>query len=253
MFYFLITVAYLFHGRIEDFVRSAFFLQGNSIMWTVLQEIHFYVFLPLILLFNFWVCRGNRWAIVVSLFVVTWCFNHSVFVSYPIYGLGGQIRVYAGIFLSGIMFSYLYHIDAVRNSRLLQKVLANPVVSLGLLFFLVATSHVIAWMHGGRYENPTWQLLGNFNYFVAFILMALLLVKKSPMNSFMSLLPLRLVGTVSYSFYLLHPTCVQILKKISNDYFYFTMEGPTKFILSLILTFFVSTITYSLIERPCKG
>ena len=252
MFYFIIAVSYLFHGRIADFIRSALFLQGNSILWTVLQEIHFYVFLPVVLLINFWVCRGNRWAIVTFLLVMSYCFNHSILTSYPIYGLGGQIRVYAGIFLAGIMFCFVYHIDAIRNYQPLRRILGNPVVALIILFFLTATSHVVAWLHGGHYANPTWQLLGNFCYFVSFVLLALLLSGNSLLTRFFSLVPLRLMGTISYSFYLLHPTCLQIVKKICTDYFYITPGGVTKFILTFVLTFMVSALTYTYIERPCK-
>jgi len=66
----------------------------------------------------------------------------------------------------------------------------------------------------------------------------------------MSALPLRLFGTVSYSFYLLHPICLKVVKVIAVDYLGHPLSRTNNFLFTLLLTFLLSTLTYTYIEKP---
>ena len=66
----------------------------------------------------------------------------------------------------------------------------------------------------------------------------------------MNFLPLRAVGIVGFSFYLLHPQVISVVRGLST---YFTSYYPTGIILFLtsgIVTYLLSVFTYSYIERP---
>lgn len=76
------------------------------------------------------------------------------------------------------------------------------------------------------------------------------LAGSSYLDRIMNLLPLRAVGVVGYSFYLLHPLMIDCVRSAS-DYFY--DYYPTKialFVLAGLATYAVSVFTYSYVERP---
>jgi len=250
MFYVILVITYLFNERIDVFIRSALFIQGNSIYWTVLQEIHFYIFLPGILLINHLVLRGNRGLIVGLLLVLGYCFNHGLVSTYEIFGLGQKMIIFAGLFLNGIMVSYLCRIDWVRNSRGLQRFLANPIVGCILLVAIFGIEQLWALSHNGQVRKSVWLMAGNFNYLVAVLIMLLVLAPHSLPGKLFNALPLRIMGTVSYSFYLLHPTSLGIVKAFALEYLGHPLSAAENFFFTLLLTFVLSTITYRYIERP---
>ena len=250
MFYFILVITYLFNERIDVFIRSALFLQGNSIYWTVLQEIHFYIFLPGILLINHLALRSNRGLIVGFLLVLSYCFNHGLVSTYEIFGLGQKMTILEGLFLNGIMVSYLCRIEWVRNSRGLQRFFSNPVVGCILLVAIFGIEQLWAMTHNGQVRNSVWLMAGNFNYLVAVLIVLLVLAPDSLPGKLFNALPLRIMGTVSYSFYLLHPICLGIVKSFALEYLGHPLSAAGNFFFTLILTFVLATITYRFIERP---
>lgn len=250
MFYFVMMIVYLFNDRIDVFIRSALFIQGNSIYWTVLQEVHFYLFLPVLLLINHLVLRDNKWLIIGLLLVLSYCFNNGLLATYHIFALGNRMTIYAGLFLNGIIVSYLCQIDWVRNSRGVQRFWANPVIGGLLLAAIFGIEQLWALSHNGQVRNSAYLLSGHFTYLVALLVILLVLAPQSLPGKLFNALPLRIMGTVSYSFYLLHPVSLGIVKAFAVDYLGHPPDAGEKFLYTLVLTFFLSTITYQYIERP---
>lgn len=249
MFYFILILTYLFNGRIETFIRSMLFIQGNSILWTVLQEIHFYIFLPLVLLLNHFVLRGNRWLIVTLFLALGYSFNHGWLSTYEIFAMGQYMVIHAGIFLTGIMMGYLCQIQAVRQSRVLRLVCANPLVAVLLLAAVFGIEQLWAITHDGQIRKSAVLLSGNFNYLVGGLIGMLVLAPHSFAGRLFTLLPLRLIGTVSYSFYLLHPICLKVAKTFATDYLGHPLSTAEAFLSTLALTWVLSCLTYTCIER----
>ena len=64
-------------------------------------------------------------------------------------------------------------------------------------------------------------------------------------------LPLRALGVVSFSFYLLHPLILQAVKAANASLFnHMALSGYAKFTVVGILTYIVAALTYTYIERP---
>lgn len=250
MFYFILIVSYLFNDRIDVFIRSLLFIQGNSILWTVLQEVHFYIFLPVILLINHLILRGNKGLIIGLLLVLGYCFNHNIITTYTIFGLGHNMAILAGLFFCGIAVCYFCQIEWVRNSIVLRRFCTNPIVGLTLLVTLFGIEQLWALSHDGQIRKSYWLLSGNFNYLVGALITLLVLAPHSLPGRLFSIFPLRLFGTVSYSFYLLHPICLKIVKISALDYFGHPLNATFNFIFTLVLTFILSALTYTYIERP---
>ena len=59
------------------------------------------------------------------------------------------------------------------------------------------------------------------------------------------------MGLVSFSFYLLHPLVIDIVKSINTVFFNrIHLSGYEMFVIAGIITYIFSTITYTYIERP---
>jgi len=252
MYYSLLVVTYLFDGRIADFTRTALFLQGDGVLWAIPQEVHFYLILPFILLLNHLLFAGKKWLIVSWLLALGYCFNHGIVQSYPIYGEHSVMHVFAGLFITGILFCYLQHLEVIRNSAVVRKICGNPVVGILLLVGLFGSHHLWALFHDGVQPGKGWVYWGNYNYLIGFIIFALVMAQDSLLARFFSVFPFRLIGTVSFSFYLLHPIFLRIFKTFCELYFDFAPPDVLEFLVTLILTFAVSVFTYTYIERAFK-
>lgn len=250
MYYAVVPVVYLFHHRIEDALRSALFLQGNSIYWTVLQEMHFYLMLLPVLLLSHLLLRDIKWLICVVLLLVSYGFNHEFLSTYRVYGMGQSLPLFAGIFLSGMAACYFYHIERVRNSAFLQKLCSSHLFTVLLFGAVVLIHHFCSFAHSGARCRANWVLTGNYNYLVAVLLFVLVLSNTSIVARVLNTLPLRLIGLISYSFYLLHPVVVSNIKNVSQDYFRGDLSNIEIFVISLIVTSVVSVVSYTYIERP---
>jgi len=248
MFYFYLVLAYLFNDRLGDFIRSALFLQGHNILWAVLQEVHFYLLLPLFFLVNHMIFRGKNFLIWIFLLFLGLGFSSGLLPTHRMYGNGVLLSLYAGIFLSGMAASYF----AASSSfvfRPVQKVLRFPLTGVVLFLCLPCAGLIGAALNSMQFQDPSWLLRGYYSYLICFFILTLLASDSSVIARALRSTPLRLVGTVSYSFYLLHPGCLKIVR----EFIEISGVSPNPlnvFALAFTLTFLLSTVTYSLIERP---
>jgi peptidoglycan/LPS O-acetylase OafA/YrhL len=250
MFYAVVLVVYVFNYRIEDAFRSALFLQGNGIYWTVLQEMHFYLLLPFIMLINHLLLKDKKWLIILFLGVLGFSFNNGLLATYQVYSMGNFLPLYAGLFVGGMMTCYIFHIQNIRESGLLMKLCGNHFLTLGLFLVILFGARLNTYVHGYERVLGSRLLTGNFNYLVAALIFVLVMSKSSLIAQILCALPLRVLGTVSYSFYLLHPIFIKGVKERSLYYLHTNIDNTTACAIALILTLLVSLATYTLIERP---
>ncbi len=250
MFYAMLLAGYVFNNRIEDALRSALFLQGDSIYWTVLQEMHFYLLLPIVMLVNHLLLRDIRWLIALFLLTVSYGFNHNLLATYKIYGMGQSMTLFAGLFFSGMMACYLFHVQGVQDSKLLKKLCDNNLLTLGLFAAVTLTLPLWPLIHGGTKLEGSMVLIHNFNYLVVALLFVLVMSEKSCVARVLRILPLRLLGLVSYSFYMLHPIFIRAIKHVSHVYVQGRLGNIGTCTVALVVVLLVSTVTYTFIERP---
>lgn len=248
MYYFYILIAYFFSQRLGDALRTAAFLQGNSILWTVLQEVHFYLLLPFILLANHLLFRGNNGRTSLFLLILALAFSAGLLETHRMYGNGASLPLYAAVFLSGMAASYCNN-AAFSRRGIVQKILAMPLVSLLLFLFLPGAS-LLGLAVYGEWQNPVWLLNSYYCYPISLLVLCLVRAPQSLLSRFLQWPFLRLMGTISYSFYLLHPGCLLVVKELMVHLTGTAQKGVMVFLPTLLLTCILSTMTYTLIERP---
>ena len=91
---------------------------------------------------------------------------------------------------------------------------------------------------------------GLFGIGAMLLIVTTLLSGSSFLNRLMSLLPLKAVGIVGYSFYLLHPIILDSLRSLVDYFANYRVGGVMLFVVGGVATYLVSIFTYSYIERP---
>ena len=253
MYYFFIVLSFFFFGKFEsEAFRHLLFLQGDGHLWTIPQEMLFYLFLPFIMIINYLLFRGNSVWIIAALIIMMLLANEYLDKSVlTMYGEGETRPAFAGIFICGILFSYIYHgIIAKNNIPQLQQAfvkhsLSITGIALLILFVLLSTDTLLA-------PKPLYAFrhFGWFGFAAGLIILLVLITPGSLYDKLLSWLPLRALGLVGFSFYLLHPHIISLVKGMQDYYLGYRVGVIPQLLLVLVITYLVSAFTYSYIERP---
>ncbi|MBB5347390.1 acyltransferase [Desulfoprunum benzoelyticum] len=252
MYYAVLAASLMFSGKTDQFIRHILFLQGDGHLWTLPQEMFFYLVLPLVVAAIYLLCRGNRLLAVfflLLLLVVANRYMSTRFIS--LYGYGKKLEPMIGIFLSGMMFAYLYHwLGSNRLFLKLDRTHVRRFCSLAglilLALLLVLSARLVpAWAHVNALKNP-----GTFGFAAGLFILLLVLANNTLLSRIMSFLPLRAVGLVGFSYYLLHPTLLNFIRTEFQDYFGVRLSGLPMFVLAGLATYGLAAFTYTYIERP---
>jgi peptidoglycan/LPS O-acetylase OafA/YrhL len=253
MYYVYIFVVFFVAGNYsESAVRHVLFMQGDGHLWTIQQELLFYLVLPLIMAVNYIIFRGRvAWVIaalgIIMLAASLWL-NKSVI---SLYSVNTPHPPYVGIFVCGMLFSYLYHGIILKHgvawfSSRRFKFWAS-IAGIALLFTFVLIITDIVFKHGTllAIRYPGW-----FGIAAGFLILLALLTSGRLYSSLLSWQPLRAIGLVGYSFYLIHPVMISLVTGMYDYYLGHGLSPGTRFIIVLLVTYIVSALTYTYIERP---
>jgi peptidoglycan/LPS O-acetylase OafA/YrhL len=252
MYYTYITFTMFYPGRNPEVFRHYLFLQGDGHLWTIPQEMLFYLVLPFIMMILYVFCRGRQLFSVMFLLASIYLANKylNIHVIY-LYGQGTKMPSMAGIFLSGVFFSYIYHY--LYQSQFFQRVNGLclqrfcSVFGLALLVALMILSSRLL-LKLSFFDAITYS---GINGFCAGILILLVVLSGNTLlGKIMSFLPLRAVGLVGFSFYLLHPMILSVNKQLAEYYFHLHPSNIVNFFVTGIAAYILSALTYTYIERP---
>ena len=252
MFYVMITMLFLFRGRIVEAFRHYYFVQADGVLWTVPQELFFYFWLPFIMLAIYFFFAGRKIPAILfllSLMVISFLYLTNEIISLYGQGVKGAPRI--GAFLCGSMFAYITSLALAAVKKSNSNLVAPVVFSTAglLLYFLLimlAANDLLA-PYG---FNPA-KFPGIFSFLSGTLILLAVCAGSSRFSAIVGCLPLRAMGLVSFSFYLLHPLVIDIVKSVNRVMFnQVQLSGYAMFVLAGILTYIFATITYTYIERP---
>lgn len=253
IYYFYIIIVYVISSRFNEAIRHLLFVQGSGHLWVVPQEAFFYLLTPVIMAVAIFFSRNRFWLIILGLTILMIWSN--VMLDKRVFSLYGMnykgLRPYVGIFLSGMIASYLYYgiygpyIKSSISKESLQKVFALAGTVLLLVFLLGSTEHT--WGGNRVFAQLYFPWFG---VMAGMLLFAIVASEETPFTSFLSWRPLRALGVVSFSFYLFHPLVYGVLKKALPYYTGHSFVGFSRFFLTCCLSYIVACILYSYIERP---
>lgn len=252
MFYLVVTILFLFRGDVAPAFRHYVFLQGDGILWTVMQETFFYLILPVVMFLLYVCCRDRRGLAIVLLSLLVISANHWLTTDViAFYGMGRELPARVGVFLSGVLFAYVYH--WVENNPALQrhaKIMNRLGATLGLLLFagiMLQLVDLVPW-------PARWNLVHRgdlFGFLCGLLLLLITLAQHTWMQRIVGCYPLRAIGLVGYSYYLLHSFAITVVKSAALEFFAVpNYSGPGLFLAAGLITYGLSIFTYTYIERP---
>lgn len=252
MFYVMITMLFLFRGRVAEAFRHYYFVQADGVLWTVPQELFFYFWLPFVMIAVYLLFRGRK--SLAAIFLLTLTFLSFMYLTADIislYGQGVKGAPRIGAFLCGSMFAYVTYMAMARvKSKVQGPALSSCFSTAGIcLYFtliILSANDLLAPLGFNPAIYP-----GIFSFLSGILILCAILAGSSLFSSIVGCLPLRAMGLVSFSFYLLHPLVIDIVKSVNTVLFNrVELSGYAMFIIAGIITYVFSTITYTYIERP---
>jgi peptidoglycan/LPS O-acetylase OafA/YrhL len=217
-----------------------------TVAWSLSYEFFFYLFLPLLVV-SLQLQKQRPWLRVVF-------FTSLVFLSitYSFFGAFSNLKLV--MFVSGIL---VY--EAVKSFRLHEKVSRKTEVFALLLFFfsllmtywLLNSPEKIYLADHTQLKNVLHLLL----LFTTFLVLVLGCIgSKTILKTVFSFAPLRWLGNMSYSYYLIHGFTLQCVAFVLMELAPQTVETAFGFwtfmTISFTFTWISSTILFVLIEKP---
>lgn len=251
VYYTYILLVFLLQGRLEEAALHFLFLKGNGHLWVVPQEICFYLLTPPVLLLCLLLFRIRPWLVLPGLLGMIMLANRFSESALLIGGMDAPIPLYFGVFLGGMLASWLHYGFGPQLSRLLRRSRCGEhkaaAAAVLILLVFVLFSHERAW--GGK----RFFALIYYPWFAAAaaaLILAVLEAGKSPLVSFLSSLPLRALSLVSFSMYVFHTLVIDVIRKVGELHGGGPLTGAQRFLSTLLLSYLFACVTYALIERP---
>ena len=256
LFFFVITVIFLIPGDYERAFRHYLFVQGDGHFWTILQEMYFYVMLPVIGIFIYLLCKRNNFAVIALLLIVGllwWKFGTTQIFS--MYAFHHSMRGFFEVFIVGMIGAYFYF-GIFLNSEKIQSFFSNHkniLSALGIvfLFSMIFISMTLSEKILGFDVHLKNQSMPSALLCLVVILLAIT-TKNSWYNKLLCNPFLRYVGIIGYSFYLVHPYAIFLSKHIVQHVLLVDLGNFIWLLssLSLLITIIFASFTYTYIERP---
>ena len=250
MYYSFITIFYLFRGHEITAFHHYLFLQGNIHLWTIPQEMLFYLILPLVMFVGYFVTWKRKELFLVYILALILVFNLYVTQNIiALYGYDKNMKFLAGVFLSGVFFSYLFHrVRTLKHFKLFERSVFYGLASLGgLLLLLVMTLASAGFIKGIGNANNNPEIYG---FLAAVVIFLVIVAADSRSSHVFSFLPLRAVGIVGFSYYLLHPLVIWSVQGAADSLLNYRPSGLIMFFTAGIISYLLAAITYTYIERP---
>lgn len=252
MYYTFILVIMIFRAQDPSFLRHLLFLQGDGHLWTIPQEMFFYLLLPFIM---FLICLpvSHKKLYCLTLFSgLIWASNtYLTRYTVPLYGYGQTLRPLVGIFLSGALFSYVTYWVHTRDLLGGLNVSARKqwasVLGILLITILILLCHQDVKNITHFTIQKHFEVIG---FLSAVFIFLVVMSEDALLGKVMNFILFRALGLVGFSFYLLHTLMIDFCKNISLYYFNYSLSGIMLFIIVGGATYIFAIFTYTLIERP---
>ncbi len=157
MHYVVITLFFLLRGKIAEAFRNYIYVQSDGILWTVVQELFFYLVLPVLMAAIYLFFKGRKGFAVIFCFCILLLSNAYLTTAIiSLYGNSIKNSPKIGIFLSGVMFAYLsaWLISHPVFQKLNQKMIRTVSSTAGVVLFSLLVIFSLKLVPGLRYYNP---------------------------------------------------------------------------------------------------
>lgn len=244
MYYFYLFMVYGMSLRLYHLTMHAFFLEGRGHLWTMPQEMVFYLLFPVLAMIHHKVFKNNTFGIISFLIFFICVWKHEITIdNFYLFGMADKkLPLLIPIFLLGSCFSYIYF-------GVWKKYFKNKRPN-KINYFLTTIATIIIsmflFMSNGKLLGNT--IIYSMKYRIWFgacaglLIFTVCCIRKNTFTKALSSLPLTSIGVVSYSLYLIHPLVINLVKPLGYT-------GITFFTAVLLISYLFACFTYNFIEN----
>ncbi len=247
MYSFYLFIVYFISARFDTFFRHLFFLQGDKHLWTMPQEMFFYMLIPIILITFHLLKKIHIYAAAASFIPLIWFVNMGIFevniIHNDIYPM--DIARNISIFLCGMAIAIV--VKGVMKNIHFTSTLRKTFGIAGIIIFCFFTL-----LSMGLFNTKIYALSYpfSFNLLASGLIICAMLGQGTLFTKILSSRILRGIGLVSFSFYIVHYIIIQLIKKSSLLYMGTVPNEYIVMILAGVISYCVSVLSYSYIEKP---
>ena len=253
MYYTYIFVVFIMSRRLDLAFLHALFIQGNGHLWAIPQEILFYLLLPCVVVLIAIPLQKTPRLIPIAICVLMIVWNQYVDIDrFWLLGMNyTRLRPYFGVFLAGVLLAFFKDTFAhqLQEKAVLQERLRKASSPLGLciivFFTLFSTGHIF-----GSQKIYSQEHFAYFGLAAAFLIVCTLSAKQTLLESILTFAPLRALGLIGLSVYLVHPLIKIIASDFALTYFNYPLVSFGLFLATLCGSTILGVLTYTFIEKP---
>jgi peptidoglycan/LPS O-acetylase OafA/YrhL len=242
MIVYIFTYGVFIDGGLTYIIDNTIRFRGYGHLWTINQEMLFYVLMPG---FGVLVFHLRKWPQLAAVVFIALAFAADAYLTYSIFripGMTGYMQFFLSPFLVGMAAAYLGPYIKHPIARLRCNVLFDNLVPICLLGCLIS----LQWIMVRIYVETGANVVGNWAIWVSVSCSALILwttcASGNWLSAILSFRPLRIIGIVGYSFYLWHWVPIILLPQ--------GWAPLLRFSVAFVATFSLSLVTFLIIERP---
>lgn len=254
MYYVYLFIVFAMSGRLNLAFMHTLFLEGDGHLWAIPQEVIFYLLWPCVIFLLIFPLRSFPRLTIFLILICSIAWNRFVGID-MIWLLGMnhiKLPLFFGIFLIGVFFSFLYssllaYLAKTGKSTFSVNHLTSPIGLILLLFFVLFST-------GQHLGNPrivySQMHFGLYGCLAGLLIFCVILAKGRTLDKLLTLQPLREIGLVSFSLYLLHPLVKNLVSEFFLLYFDKKLQNFSLFLATLGVSFLIAKLSYLFIERP---
>ena len=237
----IIVTKYFYNDFLYDFsdtvtVIYAFaFINAPYVFWSIPVEVQFYL-----IFMGFWFLYKKHCSLPILLIYIALTMTPSVYIYLTFSKLPKIVSLYSYAFFIGVGTALIQ--EHIRNNSTIRRI--STYAGYPIIILLFMNTPIIREQYGLTFSQSSYiNTWGDPATWIIIYSLFICAILNSKSLAFLNYSPFVYLGKISYGFYLIHYPVLMYFKM-------FELNPIIQFILALIVTIFISYLSYNYYEKP---